>query len=66
MMVHFLYHHGTVTVPSWFLFFAVVAGFGGFEVFFYSAVFAAFADGQIRGGGGISVIELPDVLLVRR
>ena len=39
MMVHFLYHDGTESVPSWFLVSAVVAGFGGFEVFFFEEVF---------------------------
>ena len=39
MTVQLLYHDGTVTVPSWFLVFAVEAGFGGFSVCFSEGCF---------------------------
>ena len=39
MTVQLLYHDGTVTVPSWFLVFAVDAGLGGFFVWFFEPRF---------------------------
>ena len=53
-MVHFLYRHGTVTVPSWFCVSAVGAGLGVFlGIYFFIGFLRYLQVGEIRAMWGM-------------